>query len=230
MEEDVLKCSSDWFCIQIPTNLCQWHLDDQQGVMKKCHQVSQLVWRLAMAFWVLFLQAVWTCTFSRPVSERWCRQHGMLECSQCCWFRATNHYAKGVIYYPWVDCITILPSRWSHYIKQQQQKTLKMFCSCMFVSKGWENRKRPAFVWCCATANQLLHSEQTGQSSCSVHFSVLNTSLPGQTRFPFFRSFAAIMLKQKADQKGPMASSRKTQKLVPQTVREKYTDKYPCIK
>lgn len=45
-------------------------------------------------------------------------------------------------------------------------------------------------------------------------FPALNRPLPGETQFYFFSSCTAIMLKWKADKKGPSASSRKNQKLI----------------
>ena len=61
-----------------------------------------------------------------------------------------------------------------------------------------------------------------------VYFSALNISLPGQMQFLFFSSFAVkfIMLKRKADEKRPSAFWRKIQKLMQQTPREEYMDKY----
>ena len=80
----------------------------------------------------------------------------------------------------------------------------------MRVSEGRERVHQQLIFSCgCATASWLFHFKDVGQSWCLVLFPAFNASLsgktlPGKMELPFFGSFTAVTLKQKADKNGAL--------------------------
>ena len=99
----------------------------------------------------------------------------------------------------------------------------------------WEERvsQQAAFSCGCATANQLLHFKEVGQSWGWVHFPALNMSLPGETlpgkmQFPFFGSLAVVMPKRNTDESVALCLQLKDSRTQTTNFQREISDRFPC--